>query len=145
MRPTFHFTADTGWINDPHGITVKDGQYHLFYQYVPDSMVWGPNCHWGHAAGRNLFELTRRPIALAPGDGDDGIWTGSLVVDEVGGRRILYTATSAPDFGIGGRRVATPERDDGAVWAKGAVVATAPPDHDLIAYRDPFVFRDREQ
>jgi hypothetical protein len=35
MRPEFHFTAEQGWINDPHGITVRDGVYHAFYQYVP--------------------------------------------------------------------------------------------------------------
>lgn len=35
-RPALHFTATEGWINDPLGVTWKDGQYHLFYQYVPD-------------------------------------------------------------------------------------------------------------
>ena len=40
MRPRFHFTAERGWINDPHGITARDGEYHSFFQYVPDSTVW---------------------------------------------------------------------------------------------------------
>jgi len=43
-RPTFHFTATSGWINDPHGITYRDGGYDTFYQYVPRSTVWQPNC-----------------------------------------------------------------------------------------------------
>ncbi len=57
VRPEFHYTADRGWINDPHGITYRDGQYHSFFQYVPDSTVWAPNCHWGHAVGPDLLSL----------------------------------------------------------------------------------------
>ena len=37
MRPEFHFTAERGWINDPHGITARDGEYHAFFQYVPET------------------------------------------------------------------------------------------------------------
>jgi beta-fructofuranosidase len=55
MRPQFHFTARTGWINDPHGVTARDGRYDVFYQYVPGQTEWGPNCHWGHARGDDLF------------------------------------------------------------------------------------------
>src|SRR5262245_4345810 len=43
MRPRLHFTADQGWISDPHGLTFHAGQYHLFHQYVPGSMNWAPN------------------------------------------------------------------------------------------------------
>lgn len=142
MRPSFHFTADTGWINDPHGITVKDGKYHLFFQYVPESTVWAPNCHWGHAAGKDLFSLTELPVAIAPGDGDDGIWTGSLVLDEAGDARIFYTSTTQPNFGIGRVRVATPADDGWISWNKGGFVADAPESLDLIAYRDPFLVKE---
>lgn len=142
MRPQFHFTAERGWINDPHGITVHDGSYHTFYQYVPDSTEWAPSCHWGHASGPDLFSLTPLPVAIAPGDGDDGIWTGSLVTAEDGATRIFYTATNTPDFGIGRIRVATPSDRDWVQWHKGAVVVEAPPGLDLIAYRDPFIKRD---
>ena len=144
MRPEFHFTAASGWINDPHGITVRDGRYHSFFQYVPGSTVWAPNCHWGHAAGDDLFSLTELPIAIAPGDGDDGIWTGSLVTDAEGGSRIFYTATTQPDIGIGRVRVATPDDDGWFSWSKGEIVAEAPDGLDIIAYRDPFVVREPE-
>jgi beta-fructofuranosidase len=142
MRPEFHFTAERGWINDPHGITWHDGQYHVFFQYVPDSTVWAPNCHWGHATGPDLFSLTEQPVAIAPGDGDDGIWTGSLVTDDAGRTRILYTSTAQPNIGIGRVRVAEPVDDRWIDWRKGAFVADAPAGLDVIAYRDPFVIRD---
>jgi beta-fructofuranosidase len=141
VRPGFHFTASSGWINDPHGITVHDGEYHVFYQYIPGRTTWAPNCHWGHAVGRDLFSLTERDPAIEPGDGDDGIWTGSLIESD-GMARIFYTAVSVPGFGIGRVRVATPRNDDWNVWQKGDVVVEAPPGLDLIAFRDPFLRRD---
>lgn len=142
MRPSFHFTAERGWINDPHGITARDGEYHAFFQYVPESTVWAPNCHWGHAKGADLFSLSELPIAIAPGEGDDGIWTGSLVTDDADRTRIFYTATTQPDIGIGRIRVATPDDEDWIAWSKGAVVAEAPTGLDIIAYRDPFVVKE---
>lgn len=142
MRPQFHFSAKSGWINDPHGITWRDGEYHAFFQYVPDSTVWAPNCHWGHAVGRDLFSLTELPVAIAPGEGDDGIWTGSLVTDDTGATRIFYTSTVQPDIGIGRVRVATPDDEKWISWTKGDVVAEAPSELDVIAYRDPFVVKE---
>jgi beta-fructofuranosidase len=141
MRPAFHFTAETGWINDPHGLTFHDGLYHLFHQYVPESLVWAPNCHWGHATSPDLLAWTRRGVAIAPGDGDDGIWTGSLVQDGTDAR-ILYTSVAQPNLGLGRVRVATPEDDTWDRWSKGDIVVRPPEDLDLIAYRDPFVISD---
>ncbi|WP_400995200.1 glycoside hydrolase family 32 protein [Agromyces sp. GXQ0307] len=141
MRPSLHFTARTGWINDPHGITYRDGEYHAFFQYVPDRTSWAPNCHWGHATGPDLLSLTETSVAIAPGDGDDGIWTGCLVVD--GDETVIfYTATSVPDFGIGRIRAARPVDADWLEWRKGDVVVEAPSELDLVAFRDPFVCRE---
>ncbi|MCU1417884.1 MAG: glycosyl hydrolase family 32, partial [Schumannella sp.] len=96
MRPRFHFTAPRGWINDPHGITFRDGRYHLFFQFNPDSSTWRPDCRWGHAVSPDLFSFELLPDALLPGDGDDGIWTGSLVVDDEGAATIFYTSVMIP-------------------------------------------------
>lgn len=142
IRPQFHFTAETGWINDPHAITYRNGRFHLFYQYVPGSLVWAPNCYWGHAVSDDLFVFEHLPIALAPGDGDDGIWTGSLATDQDGQDTIFYTSVVQPDIGIGRVRSATADDDSWISWTKGAVVAERPADLDIVAYRDPFVFRD---
>ncbi|MFH8253107.1 glycoside hydrolase family 32 protein [Microbacterium sp. B2969] len=144
MRPALHFTPREGWINDPHGITYRDGRYHVFFQYVPGQTRWGPNCHWGHAVGPDLLSLTELPVAIAPGDGDDGIWTGCLVTDHDRRARIFYTSITTPDFGLGRVRVATPTGPDWLDWNKGDVVVDAPEGLDLIAYRDPFIRKERD-
>jgi beta-fructofuranosidase len=140
MRPEVHFTAD-GWINDPHGFVVIDGEYHAFFQYVPGSTEWETGIHWGHAVGPDLLSLALRGSAIEPGDGDDGVWTGSIV--SVGpAATAFYTAVSGPDTQMGRVRVATASDRTLMTWRKGPVLVDAPDELGLTAFRDPFVFDD---
>ncbi|MEJ1178676.1 MULTISPECIES: glycoside hydrolase family 32 protein [unclassified Pseudarthrobacter] len=144
LRPAFHFTAAEGWINDPLGVTWKDGQYHLFYQYVPGSTTWASNCHWGHATSPDMIAWTEQGVAVAPGEGDDGVWSGSIVTGAGGAATMFYTSVTEPDLGIGTVRTATPDDASWNSWTKGPKLMTAP-DLGVVAYRDPFVFRDGGQ
>lgn len=78
-RPQYHFTPDSMWMNDPNGMVYYEGEYHLFYQFYPDSNVWGP-MHWGHAVSDDMVHWEHLPIALYP-DSLGLIFSGSAVID----------------------------------------------------------------
>lgn len=78
-RPQFHFSPKKYWMNDPNGMVYYNGVYHLFFQYYPGGIKWGP-MHWGHATSKDLIHWEEQPIALYP-DSLGYIFSGSVVVD----------------------------------------------------------------
>jgi fructan beta-fructosidase len=78
-RPQFHFSPEKKWMNDPNGMLYYKGTYHLFYQYYPEDIVWGP-MHWGHATSPDLIHWQHKKIALYP-DSLGLIFSGSAVMD----------------------------------------------------------------
>ncbi len=79
FRPQYHFSPPEKWMNDPNGLVYHNGIYHLFYQFYPEDIVWGP-MHWGHATSKDLIHWEHKPIALYPDEIGD-IFSGSAVVD----------------------------------------------------------------
>jgi len=86
LRPVYHFTArqwtmrrldpverQEGWLNDLNGLVVVDGEFHLFAQR------W--NKCWIHAVSTNLVHWTELPPAFWEDDLDQGVQSGSCVVD----------------------------------------------------------------
>ncbi len=78
-RPQIHFSPEQKWMNDPNGMVYYEGEYHLFYQYYPENINWGP-MHWGHAVSKDLIHWEQLPIALYP-DKLGYIFSGSAVID----------------------------------------------------------------
>jgi len=79
-RPQYHFTAPSGWINDPVGLVFQQGEYHLFFQYTPQRQRVMVNTHWGHAVSCDLVHWEVLAPAIHPEDGCPA-FSGSAVVD----------------------------------------------------------------
>ncbi|XAR66141.1 Beta-fructofuranosidase [Bertholletia excelsa] len=92
QRTAYHFQPQKNWMNDPNGPLFHKGWYHLFYQYNPDSAVWG-NITWGHAVSRDMIHWLYLPLAMVPDHWFDaeGVWTGSATLLPDGQIVILYT------------------------------------------------------
>lgn len=92
LQPRFHVTAGVGWINDPNGFSIYQGEYHLFYQYYPYDVKWGP-MHWGHVKTRDFLHWERLPCALAPEQpyDKDGCFSGGAIALPDGRHLLMYT------------------------------------------------------
>ncbi|CAN4085290.1 unnamed protein product [Withania somnifera] len=92
QRTAYHFQPQKNWMNDPNGPLYHKGWYHLFYQYNPDSAIWG-NITWGHAVSTDLIHWLYLPFAMVPDQWYDinGVWTGSATILPDGQIMMLYT------------------------------------------------------
>jgi beta-fructofuranosidase len=93
-KPLFHATAPVGWINDPNGFSLYNGEYHLFYQYNPYATKWGP-MHWGHLTTGDFIRWQTLPCALAPDSpfDKDGCFSGTAITDS-GQHVLMYTGVA---------------------------------------------------
>jgi len=63
-RPAYHYVNPEGTLNDPNGLCLWQGRYHLFYQAYPPE---DPRQHWGHAVSDDLVRWKDLPLAIYPG------------------------------------------------------------------------------
>ena len=82
-RPLIHYTPNYGWMNDPNGLFYdkKAAVWHMYYQYNPNDTVWGLPLYWGHATSKDLSAWEDQVPAIGPDNDNDGIFSGSIVVD----------------------------------------------------------------
>lgn len=143
-RNHFHLMPEVGWMNDPNGFSVYQGEYHLFYQYFPYDVKWGP-MHWGHAKSKDLIKWEYIPVAMAPDQVYEtgGCFSGSAI--EVEGKHVLmYTGHTNPnpeDEALV-RQVQCLAIGDGKEYRKyeqNPVIKTEemPPQSSLTDFRDP--------
>ncbi|NND62558.1 MAG: glycoside hydrolase family 32 protein, partial [Flavobacteriaceae bacterium] len=156
FRPQFHFSPPEKWMNDPNGLVYHNGIYHLFYQFYPEDVVWGP-MHWGHAVSEDLIHWEHKPIALYP-DELGYIFSGSAVVD-IENTSEFGTAENPPLVAIYTYHLMEGEKagrndfqtqgiafslDNGETWTKyegNPVIGNT----DIRDFRDPKVFWDEER
>ena len=80
LRPQFHFTAKTGWLNDPNGLIYYKGEYHMYYQHNPVALPWG-NMTWGHAVSKDLVHWKEQPKVLFPNTKYGPCFSGAAFID----------------------------------------------------------------
>ncbi len=82
-RPLIHHTPDHGWMNDPNGMFYdrKDKVWHLYYQYNPNGSTWDLPLYWGHSTLKDLTTWDFHGAVLSPDHDDEGIFSGSIIVD----------------------------------------------------------------
>lgn len=85
-RPQFHFTPEKNGMSEPNGLVFYDGEYHLFYQYKPDTLATG-YMQWGHAVSKDLISWAHIPGFTirdenASENGHCTPYTGCAIVDE---------------------------------------------------------------
>jgi len=145
-RPRFHLTPPANWMNDPNGLSFRDGRLHVNYQYNPDAPHWD-RMHWGHAVSDDLVTWRHLPIALSPEEGSPdafGCWSG-CIVDDDGIAVMLYTGVGL-DGELRRQTICRATSVDGlSTWSKDPAnpLIVEPPDGiDPDLFRDPFVWRD---
>lgn len=149
-RLKMHFMTPLGWMNDPNGLVFHQGEYHLFFQFYPYDVEWGP-MHWGHAQSRDGVKWEYLPVALAPSEEYDysnverghGCFSGSAISVE-DHLVLMYTGN------VDGR---TPRQtqniafsDDGITFSKSLnnPVIDAFPSEATEDFRDPKIWKKDE-
>jgi len=80
-RGQYHFSQQSGWMNDINGVWFDNGVYNLTCQAWPYSLN-GDAKSWGHATSTDMMHWTQQPNAFDPGVNAPGdCWSGSAVVD----------------------------------------------------------------
>ena len=144
-RPVDHHTPLYGWMNDANGLTYKDGEYHLYFQYNPYGSKWG-NMHWGHSVSRDLVHWQHLSPAISR-DPMGHIFSGSTIVDTrnsagFGKDAIIafYTSHSMRDGVQVQVQCMAYSKDNGRSFTKYKGNPVVTPFDGLENFRDPKIF-----
>lgn len=142
--PKFHVYGPKGWINDPNGLIFYKNQYHVFYQYYPNDVHWGP-MHWGHAVSADLRHWNYLEPALYPDNQDDGCFSGSAI--EVDGKMYLIYTSFTNRNNVNRQQQAIAVSNDGIHFEKKGLVITSdeiPEGYSKEDFRDPSVVKEED-
>ena len=81
-RQKLHLEPESGWLNDPNGLSYFQGKYHVYFQYAPESALGtGPKC-WGHWQSKDLLHWEFTGTVLSPDLPEDqnGVYSGCGLV-----------------------------------------------------------------
>ena len=135
-RPLYHFSPPENMMNDPNGLCLWQGRYHLFYQFRPSGIE---RVHWGHTISDDLVHWRDLPIAIYP-DQEKDCFSGQTVVEP---DRVIaiYHGTRS------GNSIATASDPLLLNWTKhpdNPVIPIVPVDENGAPYRvfDPCIWKE---
>lgn len=137
MLPAHHLRPAYGWLNDPNGITYRDGRWHAFYQHNPHAPRHN-RIAWGHASSVDLVTWTDHGVAFAPtSEGPDrfGCFSGVFVT---GLDRPAVAYSGVIDPTLHSTICLRYGSADLTAWGEPIVVGTTP--EHVTVMRDPFLF-----
>ena len=136
----FHLEMPFGLINDPNGLTVLNGEYHIFYQWNPFGVIHKNKC-WAHTTTKDFINYKIPELALWPSDvhDKDGCYSGCGVVEN-DSVRVLYTCNSKDPNNIrtSAQRFGTLVNDGHVV--KDEIIVPDNPAGYTAHFRDPNLF-----
>lgn len=152
-RLHFHLMPPVGWLNDPNGLCVYRHEYHVFFQYSPES-PGGGHKFWGHYVSPDLVNWTYLGAPLLPDtDKDrDGVYSGSAFTGD-GQLEVFYTGNVKEkgnfDYIFAGRgaNVLYTKSSDGVNFEEKQLLLANQdyPSCYTCHVRDPKVFKEKGQ
>lgn len=78
FRQKLHLEPASGWLNDPNGLCFFKGEYHVYFQYSPESVEGKSLKCWGHWKSPDLLHWRFTGTVLFPDTPDDrsGVYSG---------------------------------------------------------------------
>lgn len=145
LRPRWHYSAPSHWLNDPNGVIWHDGKYEMFYQLKPYHEQ-DKHLHWGHADSDDLTHWRHQPIALYPNKyyDEQHCFSGCCVISPTNGLPYFFY-TSVLSEGCGGmppqrRAVGSPNFQSWIQEYEPFLEGSVHSPLDLNDWRDPFYF-----
>ena len=140
-RPQFHAMPPAAWANEPHGFILHQGVYHIFYQKNANGPYWS-HINWGHQTSNDLIRWEEQKPILSPEQGFDqqGIWSGTCVINDNGTPTIMYTGVDGFKAGMG-LAIGNADMSEWQKYAGNPVISSPPAAHPNRDFRDPFIWK----
>lgn len=151
-RAGYHLMPPIGWLNDPNGLCMYQGEYHVFFQYSPFDVEGGLK-FWGHYKSKDMIHWEYVGVPLFSDQPFDihGVYSGSALIEN--GKMYLYYTGNVKldgdfDYINTGREPYTilVESDDGIHFGTKKCIL-APKDYPeglTLHIRDPKVWKEND-
>ena len=151
FRQKLHLEPRVGWLNDPNGLCFFKGEYHVYFQYSPESADGkGKKC-WGHFKSPDLLHWNFTGTVLFPDTPDDrsGVYSGCGFVKD-GTLYLFYTGNVKEEgdhdyvkSGRGANVILVTTKDGHNMSAKKTLLKNSDyPDYCSCHVRDPKVWEE---